>query len=85
MRCVQAFISESLWLEFGFNPRISSFSRKVIRDYPKRAHGFRLIAFCQRDGLRHDFAFGFGAHAGVSVVQFALLRTNQEITGAGSE
>ena len=31
------------------------------------ARGFCLIAFGQGDGLRQDFAFGLGEHAGVSV------------------
>jgi len=51
----------------------------------KPARGFRLIAFCQSNGLREDFAFGFGEHAGMRFVQFALLRPRQQITGEGSE
>jgi hypothetical protein len=27
-----------------------------------------LIASCQDDGLRQNFAFGFGEHAGMSVL-----------------
>ena len=48
--------------------------------YSQPARGFRLIAFGQRDGLREDFAFGFGEHAGMSVLQLALLRARQQIT-----
>ena len=49
------------------------------------ARGFRLIAFCQHNGLREDFAFGFGGHAGMSVLQLALLRARQQITGEDAE
>ena len=35
---------------------------------PQPARGLCLIAFCQRDGLREDFAFGFGDHPGMGVV-----------------
>ena len=52
---------------------------------PQPARGFCLIAFCQRDGLREDFAFGLSEYAGMSVVQLAFLRTRQQITGEGSE
>ena len=52
---------------------------------PKPARGFRLIAFCQRDGLRQDLTFGFGEHAGMSVLQLALLRTRQQSTREASE
>ena len=47
---------------------------------PKPARGFRLIAFCQHNGLRQDFALGLGEHAAMSVRQLALLRTRQQIT-----
>ena len=52
---------------------------------PKPARGFRLIAFCQHNGLRQDFPFGFGDHAGMSVLQLALLRARQQITREGRE
>ena len=52
---------------------------------PKPARGFRLISFCHHDGLGEDFAFGFGKHEGVSVLQLALLRARQQITREGGE
>src|SRR5207249_7582073 len=47
---------------------------------PQPACRFRLIAFCQRDGLREDFAFGLGEHASMSVLQLSLLRLRQQFT-----
>ena len=46
---------------------------------------FRLIGFSQHNGLRDDFALGFGQHAGMSVLQLALLSTRQQITGVGGK
>ena len=48
---------------------------------PKPARGFRLVSLCQHNGLRQDFALGFGDHAGMSVLPLALLRMRQQIYG----
>ena len=37
------------------------------------ARGFGLVAFGKGDCLRNDFAFGFGQHASMSVLQKELL------------